>query len=246
MPESPISHTAVLYFSLSSEAEARNKTFTSEHGYQANVRIAGLLRGHTYRQITHSGLPCYMFDEENQTGESFGEKLVNACIAVFEKGYDHVITVGNDTPGLNSRHLIHTSELLEDGNASIVLGPAADGGTWLMGFSRDAFNPDDLKSLPWKSSSLLSSLVERFGEKGNLHLLDRFRDIDHADDLKIFLHNGVNSDGLQQLRSLINILFAQAGKTFLITKHLPTTSDYHFSFLLRGPPSPSDIFLITT
>lgn len=246
MPENPISHTAVLYFSLSSEAEVRNKTFTSEFGYQANVMIAGLLRDHTHRQITHSGLPCYIFDEENQTGESFGEKLVNAFNAVFEKGYEHVITVGNDTPGLNSRHLTHTSELLENGDASIVLGPAADGGTWLMGFSRDAFYPDDLESLPWKSSSLLSSLVDRFSEKGTLHLLERFGDIDHTDDLKTFLHHVTYSNGLQLLRSLIIALFARAGKPLLITNHLPYSSDYHFSFLLRGPPSPSDTSLITT
>lgn len=237
MPESLISHTAVLYFSLSSKTEAKSKTFASEYGYQANVRIAGLLRDHSHRQITHSGLPCYIFDEKNQKGESFGEKLVNAFVAVFEKGYDHVITVGNDTPGLNSKHLSKSSELLRNGDASVVLGPASDGGTWLMGFSRDAFNPETLKSLPWNSSDLFSSIIRNFDAVKNIEVLEYFDDVDHSGDLKKFLTVRPANSHIKRLHQNITGILS----SFYINTpaKIPSLVSRYFkySFLLRGPPS---------
>lgn len=241
MQYSQSSHTAVLYFSLSPAAEARKKTFAYSSEYRSNVRIAELLRDHTSRQISRSGLPCFLFDEGNQTGKTFGEKIVNAFSVVFDEGYDNVIAVGNDTPGLRTRHLTQASELLSEGKADVVLGPAADGGTWLMGFSRSAFTPDKIESLPWNSSSLFSTISDRFDACTNLYVLEQFEDIDCADDLESILYRQYSDTQLRRLRQQILLLIDKADNQAVEKRLLTNTNSYHYSFLLRGPPSTSDV-----
>jgi|AntRauTorckE6833_2_1112554.scaffolds.fasta_scaffold03283_1 glycosyltransferase A (GT-A) superfamily protein (DUF2064 family) len=237
-------NTAVLYFTLSPEAEARKKRFTSVHNFHTNVTVAELLRDHTGRQIERSGLPFFLFDEQNQTGETFGEKIVHAFKDVFDKGYDNVIAVGSDTPQLKSRHLTEASEVLANDSASIVLGPSVDGGSWLMGFTRDAFSPESFVSLPWNSSNLLSSILEQCEPGQNIHTLECFRDVDHADDLQNFLNIRDTNRSIKRLRQdicrILELADTYAGKTDCS----PNTLYHHFSFLLRGPPTTSDITLL--
>ena len=68
MHNAAISKTAVIYFSLSPVAQAREKIFASDHDFHTNVTIAKHLRDYTCREIDHSGLPLFLFDEQNQTG----------------------------------------------------------------------------------------------------------------------------------------------------------------------------------
>jgi len=234
------SKTAVLYFTLSPGVQARKKTFASEHGFRTNVRIARLLRDHTCHQISRSGLPLLLFDEQNQSGDTFGEKITRAFTAVFDAGYDYVIAVGNDTPQLDSRHLVQASESLENGSAPIVLGPSADGGTWLMGFSRDAFHPETIRSLPWNTSGLFSSIVKHCEPDHTIQVFERFEDIDHAKDLRVFLNRQTIDGTISRLRRTISMLL-DTHPVFRDSNTCPAGTDgIHFSFLLRGPPSTSD------
>ena len=234
------SKTAVLYFTLSPEVQAREKTFTAGHGYRTDVTIARLLRDYTCRQISRSGLPLVLFDEQNQSGDTFGEKITRAFTAVFDAGYDHVIAVGNDTPHLDSRHLVQASESLENGTASIVLGPSADGGTWLMGFSRDAFHPETVNSLPWNTSRLFSSMVEKCESRQIIWVLERFEDIDHAKDLRLFLNRQTIGETISRLRRTLSLLLNTHPPYTDQNACKPVFDNYHFSFLLRGPPFISD------
>jgi glycosyltransferase A (GT-A) superfamily protein (DUF2064 family) len=77
-------------------------------------------------------LPYFISDESTQQG-FFGDKLSHAIQSV-DRGYDKVIVLGNDSPGLHLNHLQEAFLELQD--KSVVLGPDFKGGTYLMGFSK--------------------------------------------------------------------------------------------------------------
>jgi glycosyltransferase A (GT-A) superfamily protein (DUF2064 family) len=55
--------------------------------------------------------------------------LSHAIQSVLDRGYDKVIVLGNDSPGL---HLNHLEAFLELQDKSVVLGPDFKGGTYLI------------------------------------------------------------------------------------------------------------------
>ena len=63
------------------------------------------LNRHTIRQIEHSGLDYFHFTEKEQEGGDFGERFIHAIQSVFNKGYEYIITLGNDTPQLRTKHI---------------------------------------------------------------------------------------------------------------------------------------------
>ena len=89
--------------------------------------------------------------------------------------------VSSDIPGLPAGALRETAERLE-GGADIVLGPAMDGGYWLvaMRVAHDA----PFRAIPWSTPAVLAVTLERCAEAGlAAELLCPWRDIDTAADL---------------------------------------------------------------
>jgi glycosyltransferase A (GT-A) superfamily protein (DUF2064 family) len=68
----------------------------------------------------------------DQRGESFAQRLRHAHDDVAAATGAPVVQVGMDTPQLQARHLREVSALLL-GEDDAVLGPADDGGWWLLG-----------------------------------------------------------------------------------------------------------------
>jgi hypothetical protein len=105
-----------------------------------------------------------------QRGTTFGQRLAAAILDVRSLGYDHVVAVGTDTPAIESGDLAAAFRALA-GGASVVLGPAGDGGCFLIGL---AGPPDPgFETLPWRSSRLLAAFVRL---PGRIVLLDRSLD----------------------------------------------------------------------
>lgn len=178
--------TAVLFFTRSAEAEADYKQFALNGQKAQSVQIATSLIEHIQTQISDTDLPCFRINEQNQIGHSFGERFTNAFRSVFDEGFDRVIAVGNDTPLLESKHITEAAQRLSSGNANIILGPSTDGGTWLMGYNREAFDANEFQQLPWKTSHLLETILEKFGNVNDIGLLETFSDIDDPQSLKAF------------------------------------------------------------
>lgn len=240
MTEAQKLNTAILYFSRTPMEEARQKPFTSEKEFYKNFRIAGLLRSHTQRQIKKTGLPYFVFDERNQKGATFGEKLTEAFKAVFKRGYKHVIAVGNDTPRLESHHMKIAANQMEGAAADIVLGPAADGGAWLMGFNRTTFNEELIKNSAWNSDNPLASILEHFEDVCVISMLEVFHDVDNREDLRKFLTNTGSHDCLHRLKNSILALFQFFQVEFYTFQESVADLGFNYNFLLRAPPSASD------
>ncbi len=91
-----------------------------------------------------------------------------------------VVVIGSDSPTLPREFVARTPALLDERDC--VLGPAADGGYYLIGLRRPC--PDLFRGIDWGTSRVLSQTVDRVATAGlTLHVLPLWTDIDTLDDL---------------------------------------------------------------
>ena len=86
-----------------------------------------------------------------QHGQDLGDRMENAFARTFESGMDKVLLIGTDCPSLHSQDLLQAFDALT--NSDLVLGPASDGGYYLIGMkSRAAFL---FEGIAWSTSQVL-------------------------------------------------------------------------------------------
>ena len=173
------SHTAIILFARTVEMEMQNKHFTHSKQRNTEKRLATLLLRHTLEEIKKTELPYFHFSEQNQRGNTFGEKLANAFNEVFISGYDHVITIGADCPELKARDLLKAKDSLMDHDA--VLGPSRDGGLYLIALKRKAFSLQGFKRIKWCSGKDLDELQTFIGQE--VFILKAKSDVDNPETL---------------------------------------------------------------
>ena len=118
-------------------------------------------------------------NKQVQVGGDLGERMRNAFVAHLESGMEKVVLIGTDCPSLEGTHLVQAFEALE--HSDLVLGPARDGGYYLIGMKRRA---DFLfEGITWSSELVLSQTLTLAAEQG-LHssLLPILEDIDSLED----------------------------------------------------------------
>ena len=121
---------------------------------------------------------------EAQEGDSLGERMYAAFRRAF-RGCRRAVLIGADVPDLPPALVQEAFHSLETHGA--VIGPAFDGGYYLIGFSSDRLLPDIFRDLPWGSPLVFELTRSILEERGiTLHLLPRWRDIDEYDDLAVF------------------------------------------------------------
>lgn len=228
---------AILFFTRSAETEAHYKQFTHDPQHYKNTQIADHLIEHTLCQIKETGLPYFVFDERQQIGSTFGERITNAFCTIFDKGFDHVIAVGNDIPQISKKHILKAAQKLKAENSDIVLGPDTDGGTWLMGYSRNAFKANLFEQLPWTKSGLLDAIFEQADDTLNIALLRTLSDIDNPHALTIFVKKSFfDASLLRLIHQLTSILSTCCRKQS--TQHfVPLPFLLFQNILLRAPPA---------
>jgi glycosyltransferase A (GT-A) superfamily protein (DUF2064 family) len=197
-------HIALLYFSRSPLAESRHKRFVNRDSSK-NRQVADLLVSQSLKHVENSGLPYFLFDETRQKGDTFGERLTNAFDELFKKGFDGVIAVGNDCPGLGSVNWELITQIMKQNRP--VLGPTPDGGSYLIGLTRESFHNDSFRQIPWKTRNVHQSLCKYLKSGGfDLYEIDAQRDINKFDDLLYFLKTRFTGI-LKHFKELLKNLF---------------------------------------
>jgi rSAM/selenodomain-associated transferase 1 len=114
-----------------------------------------------------------------QEGQDLGERMANAFARSFELGMDKVVLIGTDCPTLQSHHLNQAFEALT--HSDLVVGPATDGGYYLIGMNRRA---DYLfEGITWSTSQVLSETLNVASQHGlTTTLLCELDDIDTQED----------------------------------------------------------------
>lgn len=156
-----------------------------------------------------------------QKGNTFGERFENILRDVANKGYQEIIVVGTDTPGMSSSEIVRAFQSLEVND--VVLGPSLDGGNYLIGARTEVFF-SLIHPVQWQTSLVHLTFLTNAAYSGlSVCVLKTLADIDSRFDMLVWIENTkrFSEYSLQSLHCLLKKLFpllpqsAHFGKTFL-------------------------------
>ena len=227
-------HIALIYFSRTPGAESKHKQwFKKDRSGRVNKALATSLITHSARVVRQPGLPVFHYHEGNQTGSTFGEKITNAFAEVFRQGYQAVIAVGNDSPGLERTDWHCITNWLQEGEN--VLGPSTNGGAYLVGLTANTFKKLSFQQLPWQTRGLFDALFQ-FCSHGDVrtHTLDQLHDVNSFADIVVLASSDAVSKAFK--RVLLYIL-DRVKVLFPVPETLRGLLFNKFTKPLRAPPS---------
>jgi rSAM/selenodomain-associated transferase 1 len=130
------------------------------------------------RQLLPAGFELLL-----QTGKDLGYVLFGATLTMLDAGHDCVLLVNGDSPTLPTRFLVQAIETLREGGDRMVLGPASDGGYYLIGLKyphRQLF-----ADIAWGTDTVARVTCERAAEIGlATTLLPEWYDVDDIQTLR--------------------------------------------------------------
>lgn len=127
-------------------------------------------------------LPVSPFDGIRQEGRDLGDRL-HAALSETARRHSLVAAVGSDHPDLALERVHRAFERLEAGSP-VVIGPASDGGYYLIGFRAEALRREIFTGIEWSTAGVLEGTLERCRELGlDASLLPAADDIDTPEDL---------------------------------------------------------------
>jgi rSAM/selenodomain-associated transferase 1 len=110
-----------------------------------------------------------------------GERLGRAFQESFAEGCQRVVIIGSDCPAVSVTDIESAWRALLTND--VVLGPASDGGYWLIGLRGPQAGL--LENVPWSTASVLETTLARVRNAGlTFHCLRELTDIDTAEDWK--------------------------------------------------------------
>lgn len=128
-------------------------------------------------------LPAAEASGLRQRGGDLGERLFHG-LTDAARDAEFVVAIGSDHPELEVERVTEAFERLEAG-ASGVLGPALDGGYYLIGFAAGAIPRSVFVDVPWSTPQVLAVTRQRFAEASRVPaLLAPAPDVDTPADLE--------------------------------------------------------------
>ena len=114
-----------------------------------------------------------------QDGQDLGERMLHAFDSQFARGAERVCIIGSDTFEITDEIIRQAFEVLRD--KDVVIGPAQDGGYYLLGMKE--LQPELFRHKNWSTESVLNQTL---ADLKRLHLsyslLPELNDIDHKED----------------------------------------------------------------
>lgn len=164
-------------------------------GNDKALQVYRYLLNHTHQQVALLDTPALVFFEHRievdflhqrlfsgavQRGEDLGERMKNAFLQAFGMGYQQVVIIGTDCLQLNSDIIKESLEALD--SYDMVIGPAIDGGYYLMGLRK--MYPTLFEDKTWSSSKVFPETMDEAKKLGlNPYVLEKLNDIDTYEDL---------------------------------------------------------------
>lgn len=122
------------------------------------------------------------FSKRKQGPGSLGTRMKRAFNRAFAEGYQKVLLIGSDCPELSPEHLQAALNALD--RHAVVLGPAHDGGYYLIGM-REPFPL--FENIEWSTEKVLEQTLNLCQQlRLNPYLLPTLSDLDDLEDLKKF------------------------------------------------------------
>ena len=134
-----------------------------------------------------------------QQGDTLGDRMRNAFGHLFAAGSSSVVMIGSDLPSLPTSHVAQAFQDLRDRPDALVIGPATDGGYYLIGLRRPCHAL--FTSMALSTADVLTattSIAERCGL--TVSFVSPWHDVDTVDDLQRVLRD---PDGATQTRAWV-------------------------------------------
>ncbi len=166
---------------------------------------------------------CYV----RQRGDDFGQRLCNAVTDLFESGFGSVCLIDSDSPTLPPAYLALAVERLKLPGERVVIGPATDGGYYLIGLKRPT--PELFHGIAWSTSEVFEQTRKRARAAGiSTDVLPSWYDVD-------------DGFGLEKLKEELRVLptaqayAADATRAFLGIPEQRDGSRSRYAIVAGGP-----------
>lgn len=224
--------TAILIFVRDPNSEARQKVFAENLDFKANKKLAKVLNQRIIKLCKSTSIPTFVCNSFHQKGASFGARIANAFESIYDQGYKNVIAVGNDCFDISKDLLLNVEQKLNQNE--IVLGPARDGGLYLIGLSKSAFKRKEIINFKWTSEYLCQDF-RNFADQFEFEFdeLQSASDIDNATDFKLAVQA---LSKLDVFFKTIQEILSLTIKCILLFKNILQEKSYLRYTNLRGPP----------
>ena len=119
------------------------------------------------------------FNRNQQLGNTLGEKMENAFKSLFSIGYKKITIIGSDCFELDESLISKAFDQLDQ--YDVVIGPANDGGYYLLGMSK--FYPFLFRNKKWSTDSVCSDTLKDIQEHNlSCFQLPMLTDVDNEED----------------------------------------------------------------
>ncbi len=131
---------------------------------------------------TEDNWPGEAYGKSLQQGQDLGERMMRAFAEGFAKGYSSICIIGTDCFELTPPILQEAFDTLLTRNA--VIGPANDGGYYLLGMN--SLIEEVFINKKWSTPTVFSDTLEDFSKKKiNFYQLENLNDVDEEKDLPL-------------------------------------------------------------
>jgi uncharacterized protein len=114
---------------------------------------------------------------------TFGDCLLHTIAELLGRGHQSAVVLNSDSPTLPTALLVETAEALARPGERAVLGPASDGGYYLLGVK--AAHRRLFEDIPWSTDRVAQQTRERARElKIDVHMLPAWYDVDDIESLR--------------------------------------------------------------
>lgn len=120
-----------------------------------------------------------VYSKKFQQGKDLGARMQHAFETGFEKGFRNIIIIGSDMYDLETKDLENAFSILK--NKEYVIGPASDGGYYLLGMR--TLEPKIFQNKNWGTSTVLQETLNDLKGK-NIALTDLRNDVDLYEDIQ--------------------------------------------------------------
>ncbi|WP_161890785.1 TIGR04282 family arsenosugar biosynthesis glycosyltransferase [Pontibacter russatus] len=124
--------------------------------------------------------PNAQYEKRLQPPGDLGQKMEAAFAAAFAEGYTSVVIIGSDC--LQLTPAILRQAYMELGRHDVVIGPALDGGYYLLGMKQ--LHSELFRNKRWSTEHVLPDTLQDIQTlRLSYSLLPRLSDVDHVEDL---------------------------------------------------------------
>lgn len=128
------------------------------------------------------------FNYKSQGEGDLGVRMLNAFNNANESGAKKTVIIGTDCPGIDEKILMEAFQFLE--NDDLVLGPASDGGYYLIGLKK--VEPSLFHGIDWSTEKVFVQTMKTAAAKRlSVKFLETLDDIDRPEDLASLKNNKV-------------------------------------------------------